>query len=266
MTKNMKIKDISDRLLTIKEPNDPFLDQCKMDDRKGVSDLLLKWKKSYQKELQLQNVFKQMCTNEIELRKQGYSVVAGIDEVGRGPLAGPVVACAVVLPEDFYCPGLTDSKQLSETKRNHFYEIIRDQAVAIGTGIIDNGEIDKINIYEATKKAMLTAVTNLGIVPDYLLIDAMKLDIPVPQLSMIKGDSKSISIAAASIMAKVTRDRMMKEYAVQYPHYAFEKNMGYGTKAHLEGLDEFGITPWHRRSFSPVKEMSGRNKTNGFRM
>ncbi|KMY49429.1 ribonuclease HII [Peribacillus loiseleuriae] len=256
MTKNMKIKDIAERLSTIKEPSDPFLDQCKMDDRKGVSDLLLKWNNHYQKELHLQKAFKQMCTNETELRKQGFSIVAGIDEVGRGPLAGPVVACAVILPEDFYCLGLTDSKQLSETKRNHFFDIIRDQAMAIGTGIIDNEEIDKINIYEATKKAMLMAVRNLSILPDYLLIDAMKLETPVPQLSIIKGDSKSISIAAASIIAKVTRDQMMKEYAVQYPHYAFEKNMGYGTKAHLEGLEQFGITPWHRRSFSPVKEMS----------
>nr|WP_028392871.1 MULTISPECIES: ribonuclease HII [Bacillaceae] len=253
----MKIKDIAEKLLTITEPNDPFLDQCKMDERKGVGDLLLKWKNRYQKEFQLQEVFKQMCTNETELRKQGFSVVVGIDEVGRGPLAGPVVACAVILPEDFYCPGLTDSKQLSETKRNHFFEIIRDQAVAIGTGIIESEVIDQINIYEATKKAMLMAITNLGITPDYLLIDAMKLEVPIPQLSIIKGDSKSISIAAASIMAKVTRDRMMKEYAIQYPHYAFEKNMGYGTKAHLEGLDQFGITPWHRKSFSPLKEMFG---------
>ena len=183
------------------------------------------------------------------MREQGFSLIAGIDEVGRGPLAGPVVASAVILPETFYLPGLNDSKKISEAKRELFYETIMEEAIAVGTGIVHNEEIDEINIYEATKKAMITAVAQLSQQPDHLLIDAMKLDLPIPQLSIIKGDAKSVSIAAASIVAKVTRDRMMKEYAKEYPHYGFDKNMGYGTSAHLDALHAYGLTPWHRKKF-----------------
>ncbi|MFD6438588.1 ribonuclease HII [Peribacillus sp. NPDC060186] len=256
----MSIKEISSKLKTVSEPEDSFLQECWEDGRKGVTDLVSKWHRAYEKELQVKNNFMKMTEFEQELRKQGFSVIAGIDEVGRGPLAGPVVTSAVILPESFYLPGLNDSKKIPESKRELFYEIILKEAVSIGVGIVHSEEIDEINIYQATKKAMIAAVNNLSELPDHLLIDAMKLEVPIPQLSLIKGDARSISISAASIIAKVTRDRMMKEYGVAHPEYGFEKHMGYGTKQHLEAIDNHGLTPWHRRSFAPVKEVAARTK------
>lgn len=254
----MKINEISTRLKTISNPEDPFLQECREDTRKGVADLLTKWNKSYEKARQVRETFLQMSEFERELRKQGFSILAGIDEVGRGPLAGPVVTSAVILPETFYLPGLNDSKKISESKREQFYEAIYKEAISIGVGIVHSEEIDEINIYQATKKAMMTAVNDLSELPDHLLIDAMELDMPIPQLSLIKGDARSITISAASIVAKVTRDRMMMEYGVKYPGYGFEKHMGYGTSQHLEALERYGLTPWHRRSFAPVKEIAAR--------
>ena len=254
---NMKssIKEISLKIKDITDPEDLFLKQCKEDDRKGVVELVSKWFRAYEKEQQLKQQFCQMSRFELDLRDKGYSLIAGIDEVGRGPLAGPVVASAVILPETFYLRGLNDSKKIPEVKREWFFERIMQEAIAVGTGIIHNDEIDEINIYQATKKAMISAVAQLPEQPDHLLIDAMELDLSIPQFSLIKGDAKSISIAAASIVAKVTRDRMMKEYAKEYPQYGFEQHMGYGTRGHLEALRVYGLTPWHRRSFSPIKEM-----------
>lgn len=254
----MSIKEISIKLKQVTDPDDLFLIQCQNDDRKGVVELVDKWHRAYEKELELKQHFIQMSEFERELHQQGFSMMAGIDEVGRGPLAGPVVASAVILPESFYLPGLNDSKKIPEAKRELFYQIIMEEAIAVGIGIIHNEEIDKINIYQATKKAMITAVAQLSQQPDYLLIDAMELDVSIPQLSIIKGDAKSISIAAASIVAKVTRDRMMKEYAKEYPYYGFDKNAGYGTSVHIDALHLYGLTPWHRRSFSPIKEMTNR--------
>ncbi|MBK5481203.1 ribonuclease HII [Peribacillus sp. TH16] len=254
----MSIKEISSKLKTVSEPEDSFLKECQEDGRKGVTDLVSKWQRAYEKELQVKNNFMKMTEFERELRKQGFSVLAGIDEVGRGPLAGPVVTSAVILPESFYLPGLNDSKKIPESKRELFYETILKEAVSIGVGIVHSEEIDEINIYQATKKAMIAAVNNLSELPDHLLIDAMELEVPIPQLSLIKGDARSISISAASIIAKVTRDRMMKGYGEAYPEYGFEKHMGYGTKLHLEALDNHGLTPWHRRSFTPVKEIAAR--------
>ncbi len=199
--------------------------------------------------------FERMTITERSLYEGGNSsgaveYIAGIDEVGRGPLAGPVVAAAVILPKDFDVLGVNDSKKLSEKRRDELYEAIMDKAVSVGIGLRDNYEIDKINILEATKEAMLQAVDELEVKPDHLLIDALKLDdSDIPQTAIIKGDENSISIAAASIIAKVTRDRMMTEYSRKYPDYAFEKNKGYGTKAHYEGLDRVGISDIHRRSF-----------------
>lgn len=254
------IKVIASRLNEIKEPNHPFLRECEDDGRKGVADLVKRWTTNYQKQLAVRERFEEMSMFEQQLQNEGFMEIAGIDEVGRGPLAGPVVASAVILPHGFYLPGLDDSKKVSEAKRESFYSIIMEQAVAVGTGLIHSEEIDEINIYQASKKAMLAAITDLNRIPDYLLIDAMELPVPMPQMSLIKGDSRSISIAAASIVAKVTRDRMMKEYSAEYPNYGFEKNMGYGTAAHLSGLDQYGVTPWHRRSFAPVKERLERSK------
>ena len=195
-----------------------------------------------------------MSVYEKQLYAKGVSSVAGVDEVGRGPLAGPVLAACVVLPADWDIPGLDDSKKLSEKKRNEMFQIISDKALAIGTGMADNNTIDEINILNATKQAMKQAVEEaekkLGESIGHILVDAVVIDgINNEQTAIIKGDAKSISIAAASIIAKVTRDNMMKEYALEYPHYAFESNKGYGTKAHYQGINEHGITPIHRKTF-----------------
>ncbi len=201
---------------------------------------------------------KAMRVYEEELYRNGISLVAGVDEVGRGPLAGPVVTACVVLPADFDVLGVDDSKKLSEKKREELCEIIKEKAVALAIGIRDNRVIDDINILNATKEAMKDAVREAdrqlkdmgapGV--EHLLIDAVELTgVEIPQTPIIKGDAKSVSIAAASIVAKVTRDHMMKEYALTYPGYAFESNKGYGTKAHYQGISEQGICPIHRRTF-----------------
>ena len=195
---------------------------------------------------------------ERDLRAAGKRYIAGVDEVGRGPLAGPVVAVCVILPEEFDVLGVDDSKKLSEKKREQLYDAILSEALAYGIGMQDNASIDEINILEATKEAMrcaileaeqaLRAKTGCGI--DHILIDALTLrEVAIPQTGIVKGDGASLSIAAASILAKVTRDRMMIEYDSIYPGYAFAKNKGYGTKAHYEGLQAQGMTPIHRRSF-----------------
>ncbi|MDY5996653.1 MAG: ribonuclease HII [Bacilli bacterium] len=191
---------------------------------------------------------------EKELYKSGCKYIGGVDEVGRGPLIGSVVAACVILPFDFALEGLTDSKKLSEKKRNEFYKIIWDKAIAIGIGIVDEKVIDEVNIYEATKIAMKKAICDTNIKPDHVLIDAMSLDIDVPTTSIIKGDAKSISIAAASVIAKVTRDRMMYELDKIYPMYGLASNKGYGTKKHIEAIKKYGITKYHRLSFKPVSE------------
>ncbi|MBS7069725.1 MAG: ribonuclease HII, partial [Streptococcus parasanguinis] len=177
------------------------------------------------------------------------------DEVGRGPLAGPVVAAAVILPENCKIPGLNDSKKIPKSKHKEIYEAVLQNAIAIGIGVKDNQVIDQVNIYEATKLAMIEAIGQLEPQPQHLLIDAMKLDLPISQTSIIKGDANSLSIAAASIVAKVTRDQMMEELDKEYPGYDFAKNAGYGTANHLAGLDQLGVTPIHRRSFEPIKSM-----------
>ena len=195
-----------------------------------------------------------MSVYEKQLYAGGITTVAGVDEVGRGPLAGPVLAACAVLPADWDIPGLDDSKKLSEKKRNEMFQIISDRALAIGIGMADNNTIDEINILNATKQAMRQAVAEaekqLGEAIGHILVDAVTIDgIDNEQTAIIKGDAKSISIAAASIIAKVTRDNMMKKYALEYPHYAFESNKGYGTKAHYQGINEHGITPIHRKTF-----------------
>ena len=189
---------------------------------------------------------------EHELWNEGIDLVAGVDEVGRGPLIGPVVAAAVILPHDFYLEGLTDSKKLSEKKRELFYQIIKEKAIAIGIGIIDEKRIDEINIYEATKEAMKDAIRKLEPRPEYILIDAMPLDIDIPTKSIIKGDFLSVTISAASVIAKVTRDHMFYEMDKEYPMYDLKNNKGYGTKKHLEAIKQYGICKYHRLSYKPV--------------
>ncbi len=195
---------------------------------------------------------------EKELWNKNINLVGGIDEVGRGPLIGPVVAACVILPKDFVLEGLTDSKKLSEKKREKFYDVIMDKAIAVGIGQASEKVIDEINIYEATKVAMKEAVQNCKIKPEHILVDAMPLSLDVPTTSIIKGDAKSITIAAASVIAKVTRDRMLVELDKEYPMYDLKHNKGYGTKKHIEALREYGITKYHRLSFAPVKENSSK--------
>lgn len=191
---------------------------------------------------------------ERELRKKGITLIAGVDEVGRGPLVGPVVTACVILPEKFDLPHLTDSKKLTEKRREILYKEIQEQALGIGIGIVDNEEIDRINILNATKKAMKMAINNCKVKPEHVLIDAVKLDIDIPTTSIIKGDLKSITISAASVIAKVTRDHMLYELDEKYPMYDFKHNKGYPTKKHIEAIKEYGIIKEHRRSYSPVKE------------
>ena len=197
---------------------------------------------------------------ERKLRKSGITLIGGVDEVGRGPLVGPVVAACCILPLDFNLDGLTDSKKLSEAKRDYFFEEIKKQAISYGIGIVSHERIDEINIYQATKEAMIMAINECGVRPEHVLTDAMKLDIDIPITPIIKGDLKSITISAASVLAKVTRDRMMYELDKKYPMYDFKHNVGYPTKKHVDAINEFGIIPEHRKSYGPVREYLERNK------
>jgi ribonuclease HII len=251
----LSIKQMEQQLELIEDDNHPFFVEIENDERKGVQDLLRKWQKRREKEIKLQKKFLEMNQFERKYRKQGYQFIAGIDEVGRGPLAGPVVAAAVILREDFFLAGIDDSKKLSEKKREEYERIIKKEALAIGISMIHPDEIDKINIYESTKKAMQSAISQLNPKPDILLIDAMKLETPYSSESIIKGDSKSVSIAAASIVAKVARDKLMKEISEDYPVFGFDQNMGYGTKEHIQAIRQYGISPYHRKSFAPIKDM-----------
>ena len=192
---------------------------------------------------------------ESEARKSGYLLIAGIDEAGRGPLAGPVVSAAVVLPEIFSIDDVDDSKKLTPKKRADLFPRIQEAALAVGVGIVGPETIDSINILQAALLSMAKAVENLAIQPDYLLIDGpFPIPLNVPQKPLSKGDSLSISIAAASIIAKVTRDRMMEDYDRTYPEYGFSKHKGYPTKTHREAIRKFGCSPIHRKTFKGVKE------------
>jgi ribonuclease HII len=192
---------------------------------------------------------------ENELYKKNIKLIAGVDEVGRGPLAGPVVCAAVILKEDYENDKINDSKKLTEKKREALYDVIMGEALSVGIGISSEDVIDEINILQATKKAMTEAIKNLDIKPEHVLIDAVKLeDLDIPQTSIIKGDAKSISIAASSIIAKVTRDRMMIELDKKHPEYDFKNNKGYGTKKHIEAIRKYGIIKEHRKTFAPCDE------------
>ncbi|WP_338781915.1 ribonuclease HII [Metabacillus sp. FJAT-52054] len=248
------VKEIQAILSAVRNFEDPLIQTYSRDDRTSVRKLAERHKARLIKKAKMKETFEELKSFEYEARSKGFTTIAGIDEAGRGPLAGPVVAGAVILPEDFYLEGLNDSKKLSEAKRDFFFDVIQKEALAIGVGIVDADEIDEINIYQAAKKAMKLAIHDLKLSPDYLLIDAMEVELNIPQEKIIKGDARSISIAAGSIVAKVTRDRIMKDLAIAYPGYGFDQNMGYGTSVHLESLRLLGITPHHRKTFSPVKE------------
>ena len=249
------IKEIKEQLASIQRLDDPLLTELEQDSRSGVIQAIAKRKREIQKRLDEDERLEGMLAYEKECYARGMELIAGVDEVGRGPLAGPVVAAAVILPKACKIPGLNDSKKIPKSKHKEIYEAVLQNAVAIGIGIKDNHVIDQVNIYEATKLAMMEAIGQLEPQPQHLLIDAMKLDLPIPQTSIIKGDANSLSIAAASIVAKVTRDQMMEEFDREYPGYDFAQNAGYGTANHLAGLHKLGVTPIHRRSFEPVKSM-----------
>ena len=218
------------------------------DERKGVQNFLLSQQKKVDKYYQEIERIENLCQYEKEYSQ--YDFICGIDEVGRGPLAGPVVAGAVVLPKGSRILYINDSKKLSAKKREELFDIIKEQALDYGIGIVDNEEIDEYNILNATYMAMNKALNVLKKKPDYLLLDAVTIpDLDIKQFPIIKGDAKSISIAGASILAKVTRDRLMYKYDEIYPQYGFKHHKGYGTKEHYEAIEKYGITPIHRKSF-----------------
>lgn len=245
----MKISDIKLALNKIKTLDDLAASEFHLDERKGVQSALKSRARTLQKESDLIEKYKDMMRYENEHYGK---IIAGIDEAGRGPLAGEVVAAAVILPLEHDFLGLDDSKKIPAKKRVELREEIMKYA-DYGIGVASVEEIDTFNIYEATKLAMDRAVKNLKHTPDHLLIDAMTLDNGIEQTSLIKGDAISNSIAAASIIAKTTRDEMMIDHSKRYPNFGFEKNMGYGTKEHLEGLKNYGTCSIHRRSFEPIK-------------
>ena len=246
---DIKISDILKEL----EQTEPSvltdtLNKYRSDSRAGVIKLINRFDRERQK------LEKEIARTEqmksYENQYQEYNYICGIDEVGRGPLAGPVVACAVILPKDCNILYINDSKQLSEKKREELYDMIMEQAVAVGVGSIPPAKIDEVNILQATYEAMRQAIGNLSVAPDLLLNDAVTIPgVPVKQIPIIKGDAKSISIAAASIVAKVTRDRLMTAYDNIFPLYGFASNKGYGSKEHIEILKRLGPTPIHRASF-----------------
>ena len=256
MTEKYTISQIKEILSLIHSIEDPMFQQLSLDMRKGVQTALKSCQKRIEKEQKRAEHFIEMQYYERLAYQEGASFIAGVDEVGRGPLAGPVVAAAVILPKNIEDLGFDDSKKLSASKREEIYRLIQEKAIAIGIGIVDADIIDQVNIYQASRLAMQQAVSELKIQPDYLLIDAMKIDVNIPQIGIIKGDAKSISIAAASIVAKQVRDQMMQEFDELYPGYDFANNAGYGTAKHLEGLTLKGISPIHRKTFAPIKNFS----------
>lgn len=249
------IKEVKAALSQLVDLDDSAWADFEADSRAGVQVAIASRRKAIQKELAEEQRLQIMLRYEREFYQQGYKLIAGIDEVGRGPLAGPVVAAAVILPVNHTIKGLNDSKKIPKKDHKLIYDQVMEQALSVGIGIMDQEVIDRVNIYEATKLAMLESLIQLSIQPQALLIDAMKLDYDLPQLSIIKGDANSLSIAAASIVAKVTRDRLMIDYDSLYPGYDFANNAGYGTANHLQGIRELGITPIHRKTFEPIKSI-----------
>lgn len=244
-----KISEIKDEFsTTAPEAWHQLIQSYAGDERSGVQKLLVSYQKkieNYQKELlRLEKM------HEFENKYSDFTYICGIDEAGRGPLAGPVVAGAVILPKDLVILHLNDSKQLSAKRREELFEEIKEKAISYGIGVVSPARIDEINILQATYEAMRLAVQDLSVVPDLLLNDAVTIPkLPVKQVGIIKGDARSVSIAAASIMAKVTRDRIMIDYSELYPEYGFEKHKGYGSAEHIKALKEHGPCPIHRQSF-----------------
>ncbi|ARU62424.1 ribonuclease HII [Tumebacillus avium] len=246
--------------LQAEEPNKRQEKQLLSDPRSGVRKLIESYVREREKAAAEAVWRAGMWQYERDAAEQGYRLVAGVDEAGRGPLAGPVVAAAVILPEGIELPGLNDSKQVAEETRERLYDLICTGAVAYGIGVVDTDYIDKHNIlqgtFEAARQALRRMEQQFAAVPDYLLTDFLKIpDVVQPYNPIVKGDASSFSIAAASILAKVTRDRLMAEYAQAYPQYGFERHKGYSAPEHMQALEEYGPCPIHRKSFAPVQKL-----------
>lgn len=248
---DLSTKEIADKLFA-DEVTIEFVGMIRTDTRKSVQRLVNRYDKLLKEKKRVQDLY----SYEYELQKQGIKYIAGVDEAGRGPLAGPVIAAAVILPLGCFIEKLNDSKKLSPVSREQVYKEVMDKAIAVNRSFIDEKIIDRINIYQASMNAMYNAIYGLSTRPEEVLIDAMPLDdLDIPHLSIVKGDAKSAAIAAASIVAKVERDHLMDEYDKEYPVYGFAKHKGYGTKEHIKALNEYGPCPLHRRSFEPIKSM-----------
>lgn len=250
----MKIAEIREILQKDDIPEE-VLQEILSDSRKGVQKLVQAYMKRLEKLSREKLRVESMYEVESSFYKKGMNLIAGIDEVGRGPLAGPVTVAAVILKPHWFAAGLNDSKKVTPVHREELSKKIHEEAVDISIYSLSPEEIDAVNIYEATMMAMYQAVKNLKVQPDAVIVDAMPLHFPFPTVSMIHGDARSASVAAASIVAKVYRDHLMDEYDREYPGYGFAKNKGYGTAEHIHALEELGVTPIHRRSFEPVKSM-----------
>lgn len=248
----MTIKEVKE-LLSSNDVTEAQLAELEKDPRVGVQKLIVSYRKKQAKLLAKKEAFLERFSYEKQFWQKG-ELVAGVDEVGRGPLAGPVVTAAVIIDHNFDLLEVNDSKKLSPEKRLQLYPKILSEAVSVGIGVKSAAVIDHINIYEADRQAMAQAVKALDVKPDALLVDAMNVPIDIPQIELIKGDAKSNSIAAASIVAKVFRDKLMDDYDKIYPQYGFPRNAGYGTKEHVEALKKYGPTPIHRKTFAPVSD------------
>lgn len=251
---NYTIKQV-EALFAEQKITEEFLTLCRNDGRKAIGTLVRRYERQQQERQRVAELY----NYERQFWAKGCEFVAGVDEAGRGPLAGPVSVAAVILPHDLYLPKINDSKKLSAKVRDELYDEIMDKALAIKTALVDAKTIDRVNIYQATINGMYESIFGLAQEPQAVLIDAVKLDIlPMVSESIIKGDAKSASIAAASIIAKVNRDRLMDEYDKQYPEYGFAQHKGYGTAQHIEALKKYGPCPIHRLSFEPIRSMVDR--------
>ena len=251
----MTISEIREILLG--SPSEEFLAELELDSRVAVKKLLQAYHKRIEKAALERERFHKMLSYERNYYAEGAKLIAGVDEAGRGPLAGPLVIAAVVMPQEFFISGLNDSKQISASKRDKLYDEILQKALSVSVNIVSISNIDELNIYRATQQGMAEVLLHLDKPPDLALIDAMPVEAgDINTVSLVHGDALSASIAAASIIAKVTRDRIMEKLDTLYPAYKFANNKGYGSKDHMQAIDQDGVTEWHRRSYEPVKSLN----------
>ena len=251
----MTISEIREILLG--SPSEEFLAELELDSRVAVKKLLQAYHKRIEKAALERERFHKMLSYERQYYDEGAKLIAGVDEAGRGPLAGPLVIAAVVMPQEFFISGLNDSKQISASKRDKLYDEILQKALSVSVNIVSISNIDELNIYRATQQGMAEVLLHLDKQPEVALIDAMPVEAgDIKTVSLVHGDALSASIAAASIIAKVTRDRIMEKLDTLYPAYKFANNKGYGSKDHMQAIDQDGVTEWHRRSYEPVKSLN----------